>query len=77
MNAARVVVADLEATDGDIAVPRPGMLDMLGRAKWYVITRPSSDALADRNRDSWNKQKGVDQVDAKRLYVSTLQKVRD
>lgn len=44
------------ATEGNIAVPRPGLLDMLGRAKW----------------DSWNKQKGIDKSEAKRLYVAAL-----
>jgi acyl-CoA-binding protein len=29
------------ATDGDNAAPRPGMLDMLGRAKWCVAARLS------------------------------------
>jgi acyl-CoA-binding protein len=38
---------------------RPGMLDMLGRAKW----------------DSWNKQKGSEKGDAKIRYVSALIKV--
>jgi hypothetical protein len=40
-------------------MPRPGLLDMLGRAKW----------------DSWNKQKGSDKGDAKSRYVSALIKV--
>jgi len=48
------------ATEGDISMPRPGMLDMLGRAKW----------------DSWNKQKGSEKEDAKIRYVSALIKVR-
>ena len=49
------------ATEGDISMPRPGMLDMLGRAKW----------------DSWNKQKGSDKEDAKIRYVSALIKVKN
>ena len=44
------------ATEGDISMPRPGMLDMLGRAKW----------------DSWNKQKGIKKGEAKRQYVAAL-----
>ncbi|ORX40059.1 acyl CoA binding protein-domain-containing protein [Kockovaella imperatae] len=48
-----------QATEGDIRIPRPGLLDMLGRAKW----------------DSWNKQKGVDTVAAKRSYVGALLKI--
>jgi acyl-CoA-binding protein len=38
---------------------RPGILDLLGRAKW----------------DSWNKQKGTEKVDAKNRYVCALIKV--
>ncbi|KAK4684733.1 hypothetical protein P7C73_g5435, partial [Tremellales sp. Uapishka_1] len=48
-----------QGTEGDISISRPGMLDMLGRAKW----------------DSWNKQRGVDKVEAKRLYVAALLKI--
>ncbi|BEJ13760.1 hypothetical protein CspHIS471_0309340 [Cutaneotrichosporon sp. HIS471] len=48
-----------QATDGDNAAPRPGMLDMLGRAKW----------------DSWAKQKGLSKRDAKALYVGALLKI--
>lgn len=48
-----------QAIEGDVAVPRPGMLDLLGKAKW----------------DAWNRQKGIDKPQAKRLYVSALVKV--
>ncbi|EIW66740.1 hypothetical protein TREMEDRAFT_34664, partial [Tremella mesenterica DSM 1558] len=48
-----------QATEGDLKGSRPGMLDLLGRAKW----------------DSWNKQKGLDKIEAKRLYVASLLKV--
>jgi acyl-CoA-binding protein len=48
------------ATEGDISIPRPGLLDMLGRAKW----------------DSWNKQKGKDKDEAKHDYVVDLLRVR-
>lgn len=41
-----------------------------------MVRYHATHACADGSRDSWNKQKGVDQVDAKRLYVSTLTKVR-
>lgn len=51
--------ADDIATEGDISASRPGLLDMLGRAKW----------------DSWNKQKGTDKEDAKTQYVTALIKV--
>ncbi|WWD18506.1 hypothetical protein CI109_102958 [Kwoniella shandongensis] len=48
-----------QGTEGDITIPRPGMLDLLGKAKW----------------DSWNKQKGIDKTEAKRLYVNALVKI--
>ncbi|WRT67830.1 uncharacterized protein IL334_004804 [Kwoniella shivajii] len=48
-----------QATEGDISIPRPGMLDILGKAKW----------------DAWNKQKGIDKKEAKRLYVTALLKI--
>ncbi|OCF43562.1 hypothetical protein I317_02580 [Kwoniella heveanensis CBS 569] len=48
-----------QGTEGDISIPRPGMLDILGKAKW----------------DSWNKQKGIDKAEAKRLYVNALLKI--
>ncbi|UZJ54012.1 hypothetical protein CBS101457_003332 [Exobasidium rhododendri] len=47
-----------QATDGDVKVKRPGMLDMLGRAKW----------------DAWAKRKGYASQDAKQLYVESLLK---
>ena len=49
----------ISATEGDISASRPGLLDMLGRAKW----------------DSWNKQKGTDKEDAKTQYVTALVRV--
>lgn len=55
----RAIDNNWPATEGDISAPRPGMLDMLGRAKW----------------DSWNKQKGTDKEDAKTQYVTALIKV--
>ncbi|RSH91109.1 hypothetical protein EHS25_010285 [Saitozyma podzolica] len=48
-----------QATEGDISIPRPGLLDMLGRAKW----------------DSWNKQKGKDKDEAKHDYVVALLRI--
>ncbi|KAK6908243.1 hypothetical protein L486_07624 [Kwoniella mangroviensis CBS 10435] len=48
-----------QATEGDISIPRPGMLDILGKAKW----------------DAWNKQKGIDKQEAKRSYVNALLKI--
>ncbi|GAA5895271.1 hypothetical protein JCM6882_006633 [Rhodosporidiobolus microsporus] len=45
-----------QATEGDIKTNRPGLLDVLGRAKW----------------DAWNKRKGLSQMEAERLYVDAL-----
>ena len=71
------------ATEGDIKTSRPGLLDILGRAKWCVRPRPPSGrspigAAADlrAGRDAWNKRKGVSEDDAKRQYVEGLVKVR-
>ncbi|KAL7336770.1 acyl-CoA-binding protein, partial [Rhodotorula toruloides] len=47
------------ATEGDVKSSRPGMLDILGRAKW----------------DAWNKRKGMSQLEAERLYVEALLQV--
>ncbi|PRQ75449.1 Acyl-CoA-binding protein, partial [Rhodotorula toruloides] len=49
-----------QATEGDVKSSRPGMLDILGRAKW----------------DAWNKRKGMSQLEAERLYVEALLQVR-
>ncbi|GAA5926191.1 hypothetical protein JCM3775_005229 [Rhodotorula graminis] len=48
-----------QATEGDIRGSRPGLLDILGRAKW----------------DAWNKRKGMSQLEAERLYVDALIKI--
>ncbi|BGP47572.1 hypothetical protein JCM10450v2_003435, partial [Rhodotorula kratochvilovae] len=48
-----------QATEGDIKGSRPGMLDILGRAKW----------------DAWNKRRGMSQLEAERLYVDALMKI--
>ncbi|KAK7061462.1 ACBP-domain-containing protein [Favolaschia claudopus] len=48
-----------QATVGNVTSPRPGMWDMLGRAKW----------------DAWAKHKDIDPYEAKWLYVGTLMKV--
>ncbi|TNY23023.1 acyl CoA binding protein-domain-containing protein [Rhodotorula diobovata] len=45
-----------QATEGDIKGSRPGLLDILGRAKW----------------DAWNKRRGTSQLEAERLYVEAL-----
>ncbi|GAA5941759.1 uncharacterized protein JCM15063_002663 [Sporobolomyces koalae] len=48
-----------QATEGDIKTSRPGMFDVLGRAKW----------------DAWNKRKGLSQADCKRKYVDVLLRI--
>ncbi|KAJ7067984.1 hypothetical protein C8F01DRAFT_1116447 [Mycena amicta] len=48
-----------QATVGNVTSPRPGMWDMLGRAKW----------------DAWAKHKDLDSYEAKWLYVASLMKV--
>ncbi|KAK0546944.1 hypothetical protein OC844_007201 [Tilletia horrida] len=45
-----------QATEGDVNFTRPGMFDMLGRAKW----------------DAWAKRKGLPSRDAKQLYVESM-----
>ncbi|KAF8916831.1 hypothetical protein CPB85DRAFT_1288101 [Mucidula mucida] len=47
------------STIGNVKSPRPGIWDMLGRAKW----------------DAWAKHKDVDSLEAKWLYVDALMKV--
>ncbi|CAD2220377.1 acyl-CoA binding protein [Angomonas deanei] len=43
-----------QATVGDVNIPKPWLMDQVGRAKW----------------DSWDKLKGMNTVDAKRMYVT-------
>ncbi|KAG9124761.1 hypothetical protein FRC07_010303 [Ceratobasidium sp. 392] len=48
-----------QATLGNVKTARPGMWDMLGRAKW----------------DEWAKHKDLDKREAQWMYVETLKKV--
>lgn len=48
-----------QATDGNVTSKRPGMLDMLGRAKW----------------DAWAGREGMDPLDAKQLYVESMMRI--
>ncbi|KIO13091.1 hypothetical protein M404DRAFT_124849 [Pisolithus tinctorius Marx 270] len=48
-----------QATIGNVTSPRPGLLDMLGRAKW----------------DAWAKLKDMNPYEAKWRYVDALLKV--
>lgn len=45
-----------QATEGDVQTRRPGMFDMLGRAKW----------------DAWARQRGFSSQDAKQLYIESM-----
>ena len=48
-----------QATDGDVQGKRPGMLDLVGRAKF----------------DAWSSVKGMSREDAMRQYVDEVGKV--
>ncbi|KAJ8522951.1 hypothetical protein ONZ45_g517 [Pleurotus djamor] len=48
-----------QATVGNVKAPRPGIFDMLGRAKW----------------DAWAKHKDLESYEAKWMYVEALLKV--
>ncbi|KAI0303576.1 acyl CoA binding protein-domain-containing protein [Multifurca ochricompacta] len=45
-----------QATIGDVDIPRPGLLDFTGKAKW----------------DAWNERKGVTSEEAYVKYVEKL-----
>lgn len=45
-----------QATDGDATGPRPGMLDLKGRAKY----------------DAWAKRKGISAEDAMKKYIAVV-----
>ncbi|KAI8877685.1 ACBP-domain-containing protein [Backusella circina FSU 941] len=47
-----------QATEGDISIQRPGLFDVVGRAKW----------------DAWEKIKGLTTLNAKHAYVEALLK---
>lgn len=48
-----------QASSGDVAGKRPGMLDMVGRAKY----------------DAWASLKGVSSDDAKQTYIDTVNRL--
>lgn len=48
-----------QATDGDVAGKRPGMLDMVGRAKY----------------DAWAARKGTDRTAAMTAYVELVNRL--
>ncbi|KAG2226183.1 hypothetical protein INT45_003328 [Circinella minor] len=45
-----------QVSHGDINTPRPGLFDMVGRAKW----------------DAWKKLEGIDRLEARYQYTETL-----
>jgi acyl-CoA-binding protein len=49
-----------QATEGDVAGKRPGMLDMVGRAKY----------------DAWAARKGMDRAAAMQAYVALVEQLR-
>ena len=49
-----------QASSGDVTGKRPGMLDMVGRAKY----------------DAWAALKGVSSDDAKQTYIDTVNRLR-
>lgn len=49
-----------QATDGDNDTKRPGMLDMVGRAKW----------------DAWEGLKGTDSEDAMQQYIDLIESLQ-
>ncbi|KAF8558804.1 hypothetical protein OG21DRAFT_983617 [Imleria badia] len=67
-----------QATVGNVTSPRPGIFDMLGRAKWYACLRlysSSVDGFFIPPRDAWAKHRDLDPSEAKWLYVDALLKV--
>lgn len=49
-----------QATEGDVATPKPGFSDMVGRFKW----------------DAWSKLKGVGSEDAMQRYIDQIESLR-
>jgi acyl-CoA-binding protein len=63
------------ATVGNAKGPRPGIWDMLGRAKWYVFFWIFNSIAEFDVRDAWAKHKDLDTHEAKQMYVEALLKV--
>jgi acyl-CoA-binding protein len=77
-----------QATEGDINIQRPGLFDVVGRAKWldlYIIYLLCDNKLIyafynDTNkihhnkRDAWEKLKSINSLNAKHAYVEALLK---
>ena len=50
-----------QGTKGDVEGKRPGMMNMVGRAKW----------------DAWKERKGMSSEDAMQKYVDLVQSLQD
>jgi acyl-CoA-binding protein len=62
-NAAKLKLYGLfkQASSGDVDGKRPGMMDMVGRAKW----------------DAWNECKGMSADDAMQAYIDFVGELKD
>ncbi len=49
-----------QSTDGDNETKKPGMMDMVGRAKW----------------DAWNEVKGQDKKTAMQTYIDLIESLQ-
>jgi acyl-CoA-binding protein len=81
----------IPATEGDVNIPRPGMLDFTGKAKWcvfpialhpfkpYLLIRYNPRTLSHHPspyRDAWDERKGKSKEEAWAKYVEKLLAVR-
>ena len=48
-----------QGTEGDVNVPRPGLFDLKGKAKW----------------DAWDGKKGMSKEEAMRAYVARVKQL--
>ena len=56
----RLYASYKQATEGDVKGSRPGMLDMVGGAKY----------------DAWTKLKGTSEDDAKQAYIKLVERLK-
>ena len=56
----RLYASYKQATEGDVKGSRPGMLDMVGGAKY----------------DAWTKLKGTNEDDAKQAYIKLVERLK-
>lgn len=48
-----------QGSEGDVNIPRPGLFDLKGKAKW----------------DAWNEKKGMSKEEAQRAYVARVKQM--